>query len=145
MNFIYNDLSIQIIRKKELSYLKEEKKELRSFYNEEGKNAKIYEKKIIREEKKKDIKEINERIKNIDKMSNVEYFEYLKEKKEKEENEENEENEEENEKNETNKEESSIDDKINKILKLGKYSKRKIIIDRLKFKKKMRIKRINSQ
>ena len=142
MNFIYNDLSIQIIRKKELSYLKEEKKELRSFYNEEGKNAKIYEKKIIKEEKKKDIKEINEKIKNIGKMSNVEYFEYLKEKKEKEENEENEEK---NEKNETNKEESSIDDKINKILKLGKYSKRKIIIDRLKFRKKMRIKRINSQ
>ena len=123
LKVVYNDKYLQQKRKKELSSLNKEKRELTSFYAGERKNKEKNTKKIINKEKEKDINALNEKIGNIKGMDLVEYLKYLKNKESYEKMEEKEDNENNNEEEKNNEEESTIDDSINKILKLKNIQK----------------------
>ena len=63
-------------RKKELSSLNKEKKELITFYANERKNQTKNTKIIINKEKEKDMKDLNEKIEKIRAMNLIEYLKY---------------------------------------------------------------------
>ena len=145
LKVVYNDTFLQKKRKKELSSLNKEKKELITFYANERKNQTKNTKIIINKEKEKDMKDLNEKIEKIRSMNLIEYLKYSNNKENNENGEEKEEGKKIHEEEKNNEEESTIDDSINKILKLGKYSKEYKIVYNLKFRKELCLKKIKAK
>ena len=140
IKIIYNNLQLIKYKRKEIAFLKKKKKEIRADFRQKLKNSKVkkrdlygrslgYAKQILekpiktREERAKKIEEINSLIASLSKMTIVEYLEHMKKAETKVE---------EIEKQKLNvvsDDESTIDEAINKILKLKNIEKENAKID----------------
>ena len=140
IKIIYNNLQLIKYKRKEIAFLKKKKKEIRADFRQKLKNSKVkkrdlygrslgYVKQILekpiktKKEREKKIEEINSLIASLSKMTIVEYLEHMKKAETKVE---------EIEKQKLNvvsDDESTIDEAINKILKLKNIEKENDKID----------------
>ena len=156
MKIVYNDKQLLKYKRKEIVFLKKKKKEIRNEFSKKIRNYKKIKNRVLygrsmeyvkqilerpmktKEEKEKKLSEINTIIASLSKMTILEYLEHMKKSEKKVEEIEKKKLDEEND------DESTIDEAINKILKLKDIEKNKDINFRISWlyekKKKKEIK-----